>query len=88
MPSALLARRLRSRLWCQKQVGAGHRGRSQKIYRSAHRHFEFRASHSAMAERRREIVSLLPQPALAICRQKREYPDGMTLAQKSGDKPN
>jgi len=31
MPSALLARRLRSSLWCQKQVGAGHRGRSQKI---------------------------------------------------------
>jgi len=30
MPSALLARRLRSRLWCQKQVGAGHRGRSAK----------------------------------------------------------
>jgi len=28
MPSALLARRLRSRLWCQKQVGAGDRGRS------------------------------------------------------------
>ena len=28
MPSALLARRLRSRLGCQKQVGAGHRGRS------------------------------------------------------------
>ena len=28
MPSALLARRLRSRLWCQKQVVAGHRGRS------------------------------------------------------------
>ena len=27
MPSALLARRLRSSLWCQKQVGAGHRGR-------------------------------------------------------------
>jgi len=27
MPSALLARRLRSRLWCQKQVVAGHRGR-------------------------------------------------------------
>jgi hypothetical protein len=24
MPSALLARRLRSSLWCQKQVGAGH----------------------------------------------------------------
>jgi len=30
MPSALLARRLRSRLWCQKQVGAGDRGRSRK----------------------------------------------------------
>ena len=27
VPSGLLARRLRSRLWCQKQVGAGHRGR-------------------------------------------------------------
>ena len=26
MPSALLARRLRSGLWRQKQVGAGHRG--------------------------------------------------------------
>ena len=30
MPSALLARRLRSRLWCQKQVGASDRGRSAK----------------------------------------------------------
>jgi len=29
MPAALLSRRLRSRLWCQKQVGAGHRGRSE-----------------------------------------------------------
>ena len=28
MPPALLARRLRSRLWCQKQVGASDRGRS------------------------------------------------------------
>jgi hypothetical protein len=28
MPSALLARRLRSRLWRQKQVGASDRGRS------------------------------------------------------------
>jgi len=27
MPSALLARRLRSSLWCQKQVVIGHRGR-------------------------------------------------------------
>jgi len=26
MPSALFARRLRSRLWCQKQVGASDRG--------------------------------------------------------------
>ena len=49
---------------------------------------EFRASRSAMAERRREIVSLLPQPALAICHQKREYPERMTLAPKSGGKPN
>ena len=32
MPSALLARRLRSRLWCQKQVGAGDRVRSAKKY--------------------------------------------------------
>jgi len=31
MPSALLARRLRSRLWCQKQVGASDRGRSARI---------------------------------------------------------
>ncbi len=31
MPSALLARRLRSRLWCQKQVGASDRGRSAKM---------------------------------------------------------
>ena len=30
MPSALLARRLRSSLWCQKQVVAGHRGRSRR----------------------------------------------------------
>jgi hypothetical protein len=30
MPSALLARRLRSRLWCQKQVGASDRGRSRE----------------------------------------------------------
>ncbi|MCK9589871.1 MAG: hypothetical protein M0Q93_11005 [Terrimicrobiaceae bacterium] len=50
--------------------------------------FEFRASRSAIAERRREIVSLLPQPALAICHQKREYPERMTLAPKSGGKPN
>jgi hypothetical protein len=28
--SPLLARRLRSRLWCQKQAGIPHRGRSQK----------------------------------------------------------
>ena len=28
MPSALLARRLRSSLWCQKQVGIPDRGRS------------------------------------------------------------
>jgi hypothetical protein len=28
MPAALLARRLRSSLWCQKQVVIGHRGRS------------------------------------------------------------
>jgi len=27
MPAALLARRLRSSLWCQKQVAAGHRER-------------------------------------------------------------
>jgi hypothetical protein len=32
MPSALLARRLRSSLWCQKRVVAGHRGRSAKKY--------------------------------------------------------
>jgi len=32
MPSALLAFRLRSRLGCQKQVVAGHRGRSAKKY--------------------------------------------------------
>jgi len=88
MPSALLSQILRTQDLRQKQVVAGDRGRSQKIYRSAHSHFEFRASHSAMAERRREIVSLLPQPALAICHKKREYPDGMTRAQKSGDKPN
>ena len=31
MPSALLAFRLRSRLGCQKQVGASDRGRSEKI---------------------------------------------------------
>ena len=31
MPAALLARRLRSSLGCQKQVVIGHRGRSQKI---------------------------------------------------------
>ena len=30
MPSALLARRLRSSLWCQKRAAAGHRGRSLK----------------------------------------------------------
>jgi len=30
MPSALLARRLRSRLWCQKQVGIPDRGRSPR----------------------------------------------------------
>jgi len=29
MPSALLARRLRGRLWCQKQVVIGDRGRSE-----------------------------------------------------------
>ena len=34
MPAALLARRLRSSLWCQKQVVAGHRGRSGKQYAS------------------------------------------------------
>ena len=34
MPSALLAFRLRRRLGCQKQVGAGDRGRSAKIYAS------------------------------------------------------
>ena len=33
MPAALLARRLRSSLWCQKQVVAGDRGRSEKKYR-------------------------------------------------------
>jgi len=27
VPAALLARRLRSRLWCQKQAGIAHRGR-------------------------------------------------------------
>jgi len=27
MPAALLARRLRSSLWCQKRVVIGHRGR-------------------------------------------------------------
>jgi len=32
MPSALLARRLRSSLGCQKQVVAGHRGRSANKY--------------------------------------------------------
>jgi hypothetical protein len=32
MPSALLARRLRSSLWCQKQVVAGDRGRSARKY--------------------------------------------------------
>jgi len=40
MPSALLARRLRSRLWCQKQVGIGHRGRSVKN-KSMTRHLPF-----------------------------------------------
>ena len=30
MPSALLTRRLRSSLWCQKRVGVGHWGRCQK----------------------------------------------------------
>jgi len=30
MPAALLARRLRSSLWCQKQVVIRHRGRSLK----------------------------------------------------------
>jgi len=39
MPSALLARRLRSRLWCQKQVGASDRGCSMK---KAHRHMNLR----------------------------------------------
>jgi len=33
MPSALLARRLRSSLWCQKQVVLADRGRSQKNMR-------------------------------------------------------
>jgi len=33
MRSALLARRLRSRLWRQKQVVAGDRGRSAASYR-------------------------------------------------------
>ena len=33
VPSALLARRLRSRLWCQKQAGIPHRGRSAKNMR-------------------------------------------------------
>jgi len=38
MPLALLARRLRSSLWCQKQVVAGHRGRSLKytLYGTSH----------------------------------------------------
>jgi len=31
MPAALLARRLRSSLWCQKQVVIGHRRRSARI---------------------------------------------------------
>jgi len=38
MPSALLARRLRSRLWCQKQVGAGDRGRWANKYRFFSQH--------------------------------------------------
>jgi hypothetical protein len=32
VPSGLLARRLQSRLWCQKQAGIPHRGRSLKEY--------------------------------------------------------
>jgi hypothetical protein len=39
MPAALLAFRLRSRLGCQKQVGIGHRGRSQEILSLLITHF-------------------------------------------------
>ena len=35
IPSGLLARRLRSSLWCQKQAGIPHRGRSRIISRFA-----------------------------------------------------
>jgi len=78
MPSALLARRLRSSLWCQKQVVASDRGRSRKYMPPARAHFE---SHAPRQGIWREAMTIRTTEA-----KQQEYPEAEITATAKPDR--